>query len=116
MVRNRSLKAWLILTALVLVGGLTVVHAALAVRHYVYFEIHRDEPIQPWMTIQFVAHSYHVSAPMLQSALGLPVLPPDRRPLSRISTARRTTFAAVKATLERSIVRERSHPGWEHRH
>lgn len=73
-------------------GGFTAVQAVRAVHHYVFFEMHKDEPIQPWMTIQFVAHSYHVSPGLLQTSLGLPILPPDERPVARIAEAQGVGF------------------------
>ena len=36
-----------------------------------------DEPIQGWMNIGYIAHSYHVPAYVLAQALGLPPGPED---------------------------------------
>ena len=44
-----------------------------------------DEAIQPWMSVGYVARSYHVPPPVLLEALGLPDHP-DRRPLSAVAT------------------------------
>jgi hypothetical protein len=52
---------------------------------FVYWQQHRDEPIEGWMTVRYVAHSYRVDPRIVHDAIGLPKTGPDRRPLIRIA-------------------------------
>src|ERR1700741_1815210 len=65
----------------------TMVFVVRAVRPAIYWHYHHDEPIRGWMTMGYVAHSYHVPPHVLHQNLGLPDMPPDRRPLREIATA-----------------------------
>jgi len=106
--RNRPATFWLLLIALIGVATATAYLSVRSFRDYVYFSIHADEPIQPWMTVGFVAHSYHLPPHVLEKAIGLPYgPPPDRRPLRRIAAAQGTTFTALKAKLDEAIVHAR---------
>lgn len=73
----------------------------------IFWRLHQNEPIERWMTLRYVSHSYRVPPDVLYRALGLeesrPPARPDRRPLGEIATAQGKTFEAVKATLERAI-------------
>ncbi len=103
---------WL-LTAVLLVA---VVAAGLfgfrTVRSALYWSQHRDDPIERWMSVGYVARSYDVPPGALWDALGLPpARPPSRearRPLSEIATARGQSFEQVRATLEQAIARARA--------
>ncbi|MDX6385756.1 MAG: hypothetical protein QOK48_3329 [Blastocatellia bacterium] len=88
----------------VLVGIFFVVRA---MRPAMYWHRHRDEPIQSWMSVGYVAHSYHVPPPVLFSALGLPHRPPDRRPLSEIARAQNRSMAEIQDVLLNAIARAR---------
>ena len=66
----------------VAIVAFTGYHAVRTVSDALYWNAHRDEPIEPWMTIGYVAHSYHVPPHILHAALNLPPTP-DRRPLAR---------------------------------
>jgi hypothetical protein len=100
--------SWLLATALIVVGYFTVVEGISAVRDLVYFNVHRDAPIEGGMTIAFVAQSYHVPRSSLQQALGLPATPQDMRPLERIAADRRVSFPVVRATLHLAIAEARN--------
>ena len=52
---------------------------------FVYWQQHQDEPIEGWMTVRYVAHSYRVDPRVVHTAVGLPQTGPDRRPLIKIS-------------------------------
>jgi len=52
---------------------------------FVYWQQHQDEPIEGWMTVRYVAHSYRVDPRIVHDAVGLPQTGPDRRPLIRIA-------------------------------
>jgi hypothetical protein len=99
---------WVLLTALVVVATGTAYLSIRSFRDYVYFSIHADEPIQPWMHLGFVAHSYHLPPFVLEKAIGLPYgPPPDHRPLGRIAREKGVSFDTLKAKLENAIVHAR---------
>src|SRR4030088_1735861 len=52
--------------------SLGIVFVIRAVRPAIYWHYHQDEPIRGWMTLGYVAHSYHVPPHVLHQALGLP--------------------------------------------
>lgn len=52
---------------------------------FVYWQQHRDEPIEGWMTVRYVARSYRVDPKIVHDAVGLPKTGPDRRPLVKIA-------------------------------
>jgi len=106
-----SWRQWL-LAAVFLVALLAAgMFAFRTVRSTIYWTLHRDEPIERWMPVNYVAHSYDVPPEVLWSALGL--LDPrtekrrDMRPLSAIATARGQSFEQVRVTLEEAIARAR---------
>lgn len=96
--------------AIVLAGLFTV----RTITYTRYWSQHRDEPIERWMTVRYVSHSYRVPTEVLSEALGLPPEPPDRRrdrqPLGEIAAARGMTFDQLVATLHRAIAEERAKP------
>ena len=63
------------------------------------------EPIRAWMSVQYVARSYGVPPHVLQTELGLPVLPPDRRPLQEIATEQNRDVNELIRILEERIKR-----------
>jgi hypothetical protein len=106
-----SWRQWL-LAAVFLVALLAAgMFAFRTVRSTIYWPLHRDEPIERWMPVNYVAHSYDVPPEVLWSALGLPdprtEKRRDMRPLSAIATARGQSFEQVRATLEEAIARTR---------
>ncbi len=62
-----------------------------------------DEEIRDWMSIGYIAHSYHVLPQILQQALGLPEFPPDKRPLKQIANAQNRSLEDLTTTLEETI-------------
>jgi len=111
---RRTLQAlqwhhWLVAAALVLALGFTGLHAYRAVSAAIYWNYNRDEPIQGWMSVGFVAHSYHVPPRILYQAIGLPPKP-DKRPLRIIAKAQNRPVDAVKASLQNAIVHARYPP------
>jgi hypothetical protein len=61
-----------------------------------------DETIQPWMSVGYVARSYHVPPPVLLEALGLPDRP-DRRPLSAVATEQKRPVGDLINLLNATI-------------
>src|SRR5581483_10845823 len=62
---------WAVVFAFVFVLGFTTIHAYRVIHRASYWRHHRDEPIRGWMTVGYVAHSYHVQPRVLYQALGL---------------------------------------------
>jgi hypothetical protein len=101
---------WLIILGLILSVALTGVFVVRSVR--VAAQFRQDEPIRPWMTIPYVAHSYHVPAAVLYQALGLPLpaRPYDRRPLEVVARLQHRPVQDVIADLYRVIKITRTSP------
>jgi len=78
-----------------------------AVRPAIYWHYHKDEPIESWMSVGYVAHSYHVPPHVLFLALGLPHKPPDKRPLSEIARAQNRSMDEIRTILLDAIVHAR---------
>jgi hypothetical protein len=106
-VKSLNWRQWLLLVAFLFVVGFTGLHAFRFVRSTVYWHRHRDETIRGWMTIGYVAHSYHVPPYILYEALGLPNKPPDRRPLREIAKAQNRSIEETRAVLQDAIVHAR---------
>jgi hypothetical protein len=109
---RRALKTfkwhhWLVAAAFISVLGFTGLHAYRAVRDAIYWSYNRDEPIQGWMNVGFVSHSYHVPPHVLFKALGLPLKPPDKRPLRDIANAQNHSLDELRAILQDAIVHAR---------
>src|SRR5260370_6394932 len=82
--KNLGWRQWLVVLAFALVVTVTGLFAVRTVRRAVYWHNHKDEPIHPWMSIGYIAHSYRVPPYVLTEALGF--LPnPDRRPIREIA-------------------------------
>lgn len=106
--KNFSWRQWLVVALFVLALGATVVHTTRTVRRAAYWREHQDEPIRGWMTIGYVAHSYHVPAHILYSALNLPQTKPhDRRPLREIAREQGRSVDDLRAILQDAIAHAR---------
>lgn len=99
-------RQWLVAAAFVAVLGFTGLYAYRAVRDAIYWDYHTDEPIQSWMNVGYVAHSYHVPPHVLYSALGMPNRH-DKRPLLKIAAAQGRSLDETKAILMDAIVHVR---------
>jgi hypothetical protein len=105
--RGFSWQQWCVLAAFLLVLSGTGLYAVHTVREVRYWRTHRDEPIRGWMTIGYVAHSYHVPPYVLCQALGLPCRPPDRRPLREIAREQNRSMDEIRAILQDAITHAR---------
>ncbi|WP_165826220.1 MULTISPECIES: hypothetical protein [Rhizobium] len=67
--------------------------------------VRQDLPPAPWMTIGYVAHSWHVPVENLARGLDLPPPPKDgpRPSLERLAKQRGQSFEAFKAEIEASL-------------
>ena len=70
----------------------------------------QNEPIRPWMSVPFIAHTHHVPPEILFQAIGLPPNQRDRRPLRRIARAEKRPVADVVRDLETAIANTRQGP------
>jgi hypothetical protein len=108
-VRKLGWQQWLVLTlflAALVVAGLFGVRA---VRHAVYWSLHRDVPIREWMTVPYVAHSYRVPPRVLYETLGInPSHPHDKRPLRVIAREQNRPVEEIISELQDTIARERA--------
>lgn len=100
----------LLLVALAAALAGTALFATRLVIQAVYWSQHRDEPIESWMTIGYVAHSHGVPVRLLQEAAGLPLGKPDRRSLGEISASSGKSFAELKTELAKAIAASRATP------
>jgi hypothetical protein len=98
----------LLLAAFLAALAFTGFHVFRTVRDAIYWNQHRDEPIEGWMSVGFVAHSYHVPPHVLLMAIGLPPgPPPDKRPLATIASAQGRSLDRLEADLQYAIVHAR---------
>jgi len=105
--KDLSWQQWLVVAAFLLVVGFTGLHAFRAFRNAVYWSHHRDEPIHAWMSVGYVARSYHVPPRFLYEALGLEHTPHDRKPIRLIAREQNRSVHEVIAVLQDAIVRAR---------
>lgn len=109
-----TFDGWHGLLAVVFIAAawLAVLFAARATHDTRHWRQHRNEPIQRWMTVGYVARSYNVPPSALWDALDLPDprtdARHDRRPLSEIAAARGQTFEQVAMTLQAAITHARA--------
>lgn len=104
--KSISGRQWLVVLAFVLVVSFTGLFAVRTVRRAIYWHYHQDEPIRPWMSIGYVAHSYSVPPWVLHQALGVSPQP-DRRPIREIAREQNRSVDEVIAILQNAIVHAR---------
>jgi hypothetical protein len=104
-VKMNGWKRWLLVLAFVASATLTVLFAFRAVHRRPH--PNRDEQIRPWMTITYVAHSYHVPPHVLYEALGVQHKPHDRLTIARVAHEQNRPVHAVISDLMEAIARAR---------
>src|SRR6185369_4345125 len=97
----------LVAAAFLFVLGFTGFYVYRVVRDAIYWQYHEDEPIQGWMTVDYVAHSYHVPPHILYKSLGLPHKPPNKNPLFEIANTQNRSMDEIKAILQDTIIHAR---------
>ena len=85
LVKRLTRKQWIAIAALGLVLLVTALFAVRTFRRAIYWRVHRDEVIRPWMTLPYVAHSYRLPPRVLYDALNIQHPPHDRRPIRKIA-------------------------------
>jgi hypothetical protein len=63
----------------------------------------QNEPIKSWMSVPFVAHTYHVREDLLFDALHVPPNPRDHRPIRDIARAEKLPSAELIGELRHAI-------------
>jgi hypothetical protein len=63
----------------------------------------QNEPIQPWMSVPFVAHTHHTRPEVLFQAIGVPPNPRDHRSIRAIARAERLPVDELMRDLRNAI-------------
>jgi hypothetical protein len=100
-------RQWLLGLGFVAALSVLIVFSVRAAHHARALHPKVDEPIQGWMDLRYIAHSYHVPPYVLADALKLPPGPMERWPIRRIAAAQGRSLDAVKADLMQAIVHAR---------
>lgn len=101
--RNFSWKQWLILGAFIFVLGFTGFSIYRTIERAAYWRSHHDQPLANWMSVSYIAHSYHVPPLVLYEAIDLKPEPRDRRPLSLVAKIQKRSVEEIKTQLEKAI-------------
>ena len=101
--KHLTVGQWILVGTFALAACLTVTFGARAIVSAVYWAQHRDEPIEPWMTIGYVAHSHRVSPTVLAEAIGLAPDARDRRPIAEIAAERGVPAADLAGRMAEAI-------------
>jgi len=101
-------KQWFVVVGLALVLLITGLFAVRTVRRAVYWRLHGDEVIRPWMSVPYVAHSYRVPPHVLYEALGIAPQPHDRKPIKEIAREQNISVEQLIASMQEAIARERA--------
>jgi len=96
-------KHWLMWLVFFLAVFITGISAVRTFHQAAYWRAHKDEPIHGWMTIGYIAQSYHVPSAVLYEALALPPQSLDKRPISRIARAQNRSVDEVIDVLRKAI-------------
>ena len=100
-------QGWLWLALLVALAA-TTLFGARSARRAVEWRRHADERVRPWMSLGYIAHSYHLPPQSLHRALGLS--PGDRRPLVVIARVRHQDVNHLIAQVRLAILQTRKTP------
>lgn len=102
-------RPWLT-SAFLLACALTLFFAGRLVFFTVYWATHREMPVEPWMTVGYVARPWGLDPRTLDAAAGLPLPEVKGRPqpLSEIARDRGVPVAEVIADVEAALVKLRA--------
>ncbi len=97
-------------SAFLLACGVTVFFAVSFVYHAVYWSMHREVDVRPWMTVGYIARSWGLDPRELDRRAGLPVplVKGHPQPLQEIATERGVPVEDIIAEVERVIGEMRS--------
>jgi hypothetical protein len=65
----------------------------------------KNEPIHPWMSLPFIAHTHHVPVEALYQAIGVPYREHDRRPVRAIARAEKKPVDELIRELEGAVAK-----------
>ncbi len=99
-------RPWLT-SAFVLACAVTLFFAGRLVFFTAYWATHQEMPVQPWMTVGYVARSWDLDPRALDAAAGLPLPEVKGRPqpLAEIAQDRGVPVDQVIAEVEAAIAR-----------
>ncbi len=94
-----------LVSAFVLFTVLALFFAGRFISRAVYWSAHQNQPVAAWMTVGYVAHSWHLDPRDLEQAAGLP--PPVGHPLTlgEIAVQRGVPVADIIAAVEAAIAK-----------
>jgi hypothetical protein len=104
-IRRFRWRQWFLVMGFGLSLVIIVIFAIRSVRQAPHLRV--DEPIRPWMTVPYIAHSYHVPPYVLYQSLGIPPQLLDRRPIYVIARLQNRSVESVIAALKDSITHAR---------
>ena len=98
-------RQWFLLLGFGLSLAVIIIFAMRSVRLAPHRRV--DEPIRPWMTVPYIAHSYRVPPYILYQALGITAIPSDKRPISVIARLQNRSLENVIVALKDAITHAR---------
>ncbi len=95
----------LLVSAFVLFTLLALFFAGRFATRVAYWSTHQNQPVAEWMTVGYIAHSWHLDTRELETASGLP--PPAGHPLTlgEIARERGVPVSEIIAAVEAAIAR-----------
>ena len=97
----------MVVAAFILAVATTGLFAFRVVRQARHLHPRMDEPIRPWMSVYYIAHSYRVPPYVLFQAIHMPPRPHDRRPIKEIAREQGRPVNALIAELQNAIIHAR---------
>lgn len=93
----------------------TLFFAGLFVNRVIYWSdpAHRDQRPEPWMTVGYIGHSWHLSAPEIDAEAGLDRPKGQPMTLQDIANQRGVPVAQVIAEVEAALLRLKARKGPE---
>jgi len=105
--------------AFAVAAALALVFLVNVVGRVIYWETHENEPIEPWMTVGYIGHSWDVNPRLLDQVAGTPTPQRSGHPPTLAEIARswgvpvEEVIAQVEAALAELKARRHGDPGPE---
>lgn len=98
-----------------LAGAVTLFFVVRILVSAIYWAGHHEEPIQPWMTVGYIGHSWDLPAREIDARAGLPS-PEKGHPftLQEIATQRGVPVAEIVALVEKTVAAMQAEHQAEH--
>lgn len=95
----------LLVAGFLLACAVTLASASWLTYSAIYWNNHRNQAVQPWMTVGYIARSWGLEGPKLDALAGLPgpKAKGHPQPLSEIAADRGVPVAQVVAEVEKAI-------------